>query len=77
MLVSPWAHIHNEQINGVPEILDPEKHGAHRLRFQKFTNAVSVLKHPVIFQKNHKGDLVNSQGQYSLHTASNVSPPKH
>ena len=37
-------HVHNEQINSVPEILDPEKHGAHRVCCQKFTNAVSVLK---------------------------------
>ena len=37
-------HVHNEQIDGVPEILDPEKHGAHRVCYQKFTNAVSVLK---------------------------------
>ena len=33
-------HVHNEQVNGVPEILDPEKHGAHRVCYQKTTKAI-------------------------------------
>ena len=30
-------HVHNEQINGVPQILYPEKHRAHRVCCQKVT----------------------------------------
>ena len=37
-------HVHNKQINGVPEMLDPDKHGAHCVFYQKFANAMSVLK---------------------------------
>ena len=37
-------HVHNKQINGVPEILDPGKHGAHRVCYQEFRNAGSVFK---------------------------------
>ena len=37
-------YLHREQVEGIPEILDPEKHAAHRKCYQKFTQAVSVLK---------------------------------
>ena len=37
-------YIHCEQIDNLPESLDCETHGFHRECYQKFTNAVSVLK---------------------------------
>ena len=37
-------YLHREQVEGIPENLNPEKHAAHRKCYQKFTQAVSVLK---------------------------------
>lgn len=37
-------YIHKEQIDNLPSSLDSETHGFHRQCYQKFTNAVSVLK---------------------------------
>lgn len=37
-------YIHKEQLDNLPSSLDSETHGFHRQCYQKFTNAVSVLK---------------------------------
>ena len=37
-------YIHREQIDRIPEHFDGTKHGYHRQCYQKFTNAISVLK---------------------------------
>ena len=37
-------YLQREQVKGIPEILDPEKHAAHCKCYHKFTQAVSVLK---------------------------------
>eukprot|EP00112_Aurelia_sp_Birch-Aquarium-sp1_P008666 Seg1960.8 transcript_id=Seg1960.8/GoldUCD/mRNA.D3Y31 product="GTPase-activating protein and VPS9 domain-containing protein 1" protein_id=Seg1960.8/GoldUCD/D3Y31 len=38
------SYFHKEQIESLPQCFDSDKHGFHRQCYQKFTNAVSVLK---------------------------------
>ena len=62
-------YIHYEQIDNLPESLDCETHGFHRECYQKFTNAVSVLK-----RKKSSNDVPDKRQRRSGQFACNLYP---
>jgi hypothetical protein len=62
-------YIHKEQIDNLPDSLDSETHGFHPECYQKFTNAVSVLK-----RKTSSNDVPDKRQRRSGQLPCNLFP---